>query len=432
MNILLLGSGGREHALAWKMSQSNECSKLYIAPGNPGTAQSGENLPVQAMDFEGIRDVLIEKNINLLVVGPDDPLGFGIVDYLERQPSLKELAILGPKSNGAKLEASKSFAKEFMFKHGIPTAQYRSFTKEDRNHAEEYILRHSLPVVMKADGLAAGKGVSICNTAAEALKFISDTWDHDKFGESGGRIVVEEFLKGIELSVFIVTDGLEYVLLPDAKDYKRIGENDEGENTGGMGAVSPVPFADEAFKSKIVTRIIEPTIQGLQKDNIHYRGFIFFGLIKVGNDPYVIEYNARMGDPETQVVMPRIKSDIVPVFYRAARKELKDEKIDISDDYATAVIAVSGGYPGSFEKGKEISGLGKVDDALIFQAGVKESGDGLVTSGGRVCAVVGMDSTMEGALEKAYEGISQIEFEKMYFRKDIGRDLQKLAQNQEI
>lgn len=423
MNILIIGSGGREHAIAWKVSQSPLCTHLFITPGNAGTAQLGTNCPAKASDFEGIGHVAIEQKIDFVIVGPDDPLAEGVVDYFKEHEQLKNIPILGPEAEGAQLESSKSFAKAFMQRHNIPTASYRVFTEHEAEEARQCVSQHSLPVVIKADGLAAGKGVAVCSTHEEGLQFLDEIFNDKKFGTAGSRVVVEQFLSGIELSVFILTDGKKYVLLPEAKDYKRAGEGDTGPNTGGMGSVSPVPFADEAFMKKVKDKIIDPTIAGIQADRIPFRGFIFFGLIKVDDEPYVIEYNARMGDPESQVVFPRIKSDIVPLMLQAAKGELTETDIEINPDCAAAVIAVSKGYPGAFEKDKEISGLDLTPKSIIFHAGTKADGRRLLTSGGRVLAVTSLSPSLQHAIEKSYESISFISFENISYRKDIGKDL---------
>jgi phosphoribosylamine--glycine ligase len=424
MNILLIGSGGREHAIAWKVNQSPLCSKLFVSPGNAGTAQCATNLAVKVIDFEGIKQAVISENIDFVIVGPDDPLALGIVDFFQNDIALKDILILGPVASAARLESSKDFAKEFMKRHNIPTAAYKSFTSDQKEKAYTYINHHALPVVVKADGLAAGKGVAVCLTHKEALDFIKGIWDDQKFGKAGDRIVVEAFLDGIELSVFILTDGKKYIQLPEAKDYKRIGEGDTGPNTGGMGSLSPVPFADEAFMKKVKDLIIDPTVAGLQKDDIVFQGFIFFGLINVGGDPLVIEYNARMGDPETQVVFPRIKSDILPQMVQVAKGNLIDTSIEITDQHAAAVIAVSGGYPDAYEQNKPITGINDIKDSLVFHAGTKAGQNGeLLTSGGRVLAITSLANSLEAALGMSYDNISKIHFEGMYYRKDIGRDV---------
>jgi phosphoribosylamine--glycine ligase len=421
MNILLLGSGGREHALAWKLSQSDHCSKLFIAPGNAGTAQCGTNLLFGVKDFEAIRDTCINESINMVIVGPEEPLVKGIVDYLRSDERLKDIMIIGPSGEAAQLEGSKAYAKSFMKKHGIPTAAYREFTAENFEEGIEYLKNQSLPIVLKADGLAAGKGVIICQHHVEAVSEFELMIQRSKFGEAGKRVVVEEFLDGIELSVFALTDGRNYVLLPEAKDYKRVGEGDKGLNTGGMGAVSPVPFADETFMQKVITKIIEPTINGLQKDNLDYKGFVFFGLIKVGDEPFVIEYNCRMGDPETEVVIPRIKNDLVSLLEAAATQKLEGIELEKDPRYATTIVAVSGGYPNDYQIGFEISGLGdESKDTIIFHSGTIETDDKIVTNGGRVICATGFGDSMEEALINSREGLERIKFPGRYFRKDIG------------
>ncbi|HYH15631.1 MAG TPA: phosphoribosylamine--glycine ligase, partial [Flavisolibacter sp.] len=357
MNILLLGSGGREHALAWKLTQSNKCSQLFIAPGNTGTAQHGTNLPFGVTDFDAIKSTCLEREIHLLVIGPEEPLVKGLVNYLKAEPALEHLLIIGPSQEAAQLEGSKAFAKAFMQRHGIPTAAYREFTTENFTDGVEYLHRHTLPIVLKADGLAAGKGVIICQNHVEAVSEFELMIQRSKFGEAGKRVVVEEFLDGIELSVFVLTDGKNYVVLPEAKDYKRVGEGDTGLNTGGMGAVSPVAFADNAFMQKVITKIVEPTVRGFQKDALDYKGFVFIGLMKVGDEPYVIEYNCRMGDPETEVVIPRLQTDLVELLVATAKGDLKGKRSVFDARHACTVMAVSGGYPQSFEKGFEIKGL---------------------------------------------------------------------------
>jgi phosphoribosylamine--glycine ligase len=421
---MIIGSGGREHAIAWKVHQSPLCDKLFICPGNAGTAQLGTNLPIKVMDFEGLANAAEANAIDFIIVGPDDPLAFGIVDFFAKHKYTKKIPVLGPPAQGAQLEGSKAFAKAFMQRHKIPTASYVTFSIEEEEKAYEYVAKHSLPVVIKADGLAAGKGVAVCTAHEEAKDFLDEIWEAEKFGKAGERIVVEQFLKGIELSMFILTDGKNYILLPEAKDYKRIGEGDTGPNTGGMGAVSPVPFADEAFMKRVKERIIEPTVKGLQKEGIPYRGFIFFGLINVNGDPYVIEYNARMGDPETQVVFPRIKDDILPLLLDAAKGELKENKIAFDKRFATAVIAVSKGYPDTPQTGKLIEGLDKVKKAIVFHAGTRQEGEEIRTSGGRVLAFTVLANTLQEALNASYAELEKVSFEGQYFRKDIGRDLQ--------
>jgi phosphoribosylamine--glycine ligase len=426
MNILLLGSGGREHALAWKISQSKHCSKLLVAPGNTGTALCGTNLPITATDFESIRNCCQNENIALLVVGPEEPLVKGLVDYLKGE--MPHLLIVGPSKEAAKLEGSKAYAKAFMQRHGIPTAAYKEFTSENFDNGKAYLQQHSLPVVLKADGLAAGKGVIISQSRDEAIAEFTAMIQEAKFGEASQRVVVEEFLSGIELSVFVLTDGKDYLLLPEAKDYKRIGEGDTGLNTGGMGAVSPVPFADEAFMRKVVSKVIEPTINGLDKDSLDYKGFVFFGLIKVGDEPYVIEYNCRMGDPETEVVIPRIKNDLVEMLVAAAKSDLSVQTIETDSRYATTIVAVSGGYPEDFKKGFEIKGLeNTLQDGIIFHAGTKAADEKIVTNGGRVLCATALDETLQSAIGKSRKMMESIEFEGKYYRRDIGYEFSPLS-----
>ena len=424
MNVLLLGSGGRESALAWKLAQSPKLGKLYIAPGNPGTNKFGINLPLNTADFKQIESVLLQHQIDLLVVGPEAPLVEGITDYLKNQPSLSNLRIIGPGAEGAKLEGSKAFAKEFMNRHNIPTAAYKAFRNNQLTEAVDFLKALKPPYVIKADGLAAGKGVVICNQLNESIESVDQMLTRQKFGEASNTIVIEEFLSGIELSVFVITDGKHFCLLPEAKDYKRIGEGDTGPNTGGMGAVSPVPFADSGFIEKIVTRIVKPTIAGLQKEEINYKGFIFFGLIKVNDDPWVIEYNVRMGDPETEVVMPRIAEDLLPLLYDAANGHLTANQILKDHRTAATVMLVSGGYPGDFEKNLPISIVKTDDDDLLFHAGTAIDAHGnLVTSGGRVMAVTSYGTSVDDAFNEAYKTASKVNFEGMYYRKDLGKDL---------
>ncbi|MCX6351202.1 MAG: phosphoribosylamine--glycine ligase [Bacteroidetes bacterium] len=424
MKILLLGNGGREHALAWKIDQSQICSKLFIAPGNAGTALVGENVNIIPTDFEAIKTFVLAFEIEFVIVGPEDPLAAGICDFFRQDTVLRNVSILAPSQMGAMLESSKDFAKEFMLRHDVPTAAYKTFTQQNKTEAIAYLQNHSLPIVMKADGLAAGKGVVICESATEAIDFLNEVWEKNKFGKSGDKVVVEQFLTGIELSVFALTDGENYVLLPNAKDYKRIGDGDIGANTGGMGTVSPVPFADKNFMLKVEETIIKPTINGLKKEKIDFRGFVFFGLINVDGNPFVIEYNTRMGDPETQVVMPKIKSDLLPLLLDAANGKLNPEaKLEINDYFAVAVIAVSGGYPEDYEKGKKISGLEEIKGSLVFHAGTTKVGDDILTSGGRVLAMVSKGLTLEEARNTSYQNLQKISFEGMNYRKDIGLDL---------
>jgi len=420
MNILLLGSGGREHALAWKLSQSNLCSKLFIAPGNAGTAQCGTNLPFSVTDFEAIKNCCLDKYIDMVIVGPEEPLVKGVVDFLIKESGLN-LLIIGPSKEAAQLEGSKAFAKAFMQRHAIPTAAYKEFTEENFTEGIEYLKQHALPIVLKADGLAAGKGVIICQNHVEAVSEFELMIQRSKFGDAGKRVVVEEFLNGIELSVFVLTDGVNYVLLPEAKDYKRVGERDTGLNTGGMGAVSPVPFAEEAFMQKVVTRIVEPTVKGLQKDGLDYKGFVFVGLMKVGDEPFVIEYNCRMGDPETEVIMPRIKNDLVELLTATAKQQLQNIRIEKDARFATTIVAVSGGYPDDYKQGFDITGLNtKIDDTLLFHLGTKQVDDKIVTNGGRIICATALDLDLDEAINKSRDLIESIEFEGKYFRRDIG------------
>jgi phosphoribosylamine---glycine ligase len=420
MNILLLGSGGREHALAWKLSQSKQCDKLFVAPGNAGTALCATNLPISITDFEAISKACQDEYIDMVVVGPEEPLVKGIVDYLQSQSGLN-LLIIGPPKEAAQLEGSKAYAKTFMLRHQIPTAAYREFTEENYTEGIEYLKSHKLPIVLKADGLAAGKGVIICKNHVEAVSEFELMIQRSKFGEAGKRVVVEQFLDGIELSVFALTDGRDYVLLPEAKDYKRVGEGDTGPNTGGMGAVSPLPFADEEFMQKVVAKVIEPTVAGLKMDNLDYKGFIFFGLIRVGDEPFVIEYNCRMGDPETEVVIPRIKNDLVEVFTATAHQHLSGIELDIDERYASTIVAVSGGYPNEYEKGIEIAGLDDVHGSTqIFHMGTKTEDGKLVTNGGRVLCATALAPTLEEAIEHSRDAMDAINFEGKYYRRDIG------------
>ncbi|MBV4357983.1 phosphoribosylamine--glycine ligase [Pinibacter aurantiacus] len=421
MNILLLGSGGREHALAWKLSQSSKCSKLFIAPGNAGTAQCGTNVAISATDFDAIKKFCDGNNVEMIVVGPEDPLVKGVYDYFKTNSS--SISVIGPSHEGAKLEGSKAYAKAFMKRHNIPTAAYAEFDANNYQDGVTYLKNHSLPIVLKADGLAAGKGVLICQSHEEALTEFEQMIQQSKFGDASKKVVVEAFLDGIELSMFALTDGKSYVLLPEAKDYKRIGEGDTGLNTGGMGAVSPVPFADATFMKKVTDTIIKPTIDGLYKDNITYKGFVFFGLIKVGNEPFVIEYNCRMGDPETEVVMPRLKNDLVDLFIATQNGTLNSIKIDHDSRVACTVVAVSGGYPGDYKKGFEIKGLGGKTvsgDTMVFHAGTAAQNDKVVTAGGRVLCATSYGDSVSDAINKSKQTLADIEFDGMYFRKDIG------------
>jgi phosphoribosylamine--glycine ligase len=431
MNVLILGSGGREHAFAWKIRQSPLCKKLYVAPGNAGTAQIAENVPISPLDFASIAQFCQEKAIYLLVVGNEDPLVAGIRDFLQQQKGLENLLMIAPSQKGAMLEGSKDFAKQFMFENQIPTAAYQTFDVEQIAEALQYISNQPLPIVLKADGLAAGKGVVICQTYKEAETTLREMLVNLKFGKASQKVVVEQFLEGIELSVFVLTDGNTYRLLPEAKDYKRIGENDTGLNTGGMGAVSPVPFADRAFMEKVKSRIIVPTLKGLQKRGIEYIGFLFIGLMKVGNEPYVIEYNCRMGDPETQVVFPRLQSDLLQLLIASAKRELDKEIVQITPQTATTVVLASGGYPEKYEIDKEINDLPtQKDDVIVFQAGTTQKNGKLFTSGGRVLAITALADTLQEALKKSLREAQNISFEKKYYRKDIGKDLMSVSNYQ--
>lgn len=426
MNVLLIGSGGREHALAWKLAQSPLLTRLFIAPGNAGTAACGTNIPIAADNFPALAQLVRSEKIKLVVVGPEDPLVKGISDYFKDQDDLRWVGVIGPSAEGARLEGSKDFAKQFMEKNAIPTARYRTFSlskgEESIAAADQFIRSMKPPYVLKADGLAAGKGVVILNDPDEAVAELREMFA-GKFGSAGKKVVIEEFLSGIELSVFVLTDGDSWLLLPEAKDYKRIGEGDTGLNTGGMGAVSPVPFAGPAFMKKVISRIIEPTISGLKSAGIRYQGFIFFGLINVGGDPFVIEYNVRLGDPESEVVIPRIKSDLLGLFSATADIRLRDKKLEIADEAATTVMLVSGGYPGDYRKGLPVSGLDTAAGELVFHAGTTIHDKQVVTNGGRVLALTTMDTTWRKALKKSYKTAKGITFEGVYYRRDIGFDL---------
>lgn len=425
MTILLLGSGGREHAFAWKMIQSPLCHKLYVAPGNAGTAAIATNVAMNPNDFEAISRFVLENQVKMVVVGPEDPLVNGIVDYFKNNDDLKHIPVIGPSQQGAALEGSKEFAKQFMVRHNIPTAGYDSFTAETVEQGCAFLETLSAPYVLKADGLAAGKGVLIIDNLAEAKTELRNMLVKAKFGNASSKVVIEEFLDGIELSCFVMTDGKSYKILPTAKDYKRIGEGDTGLNTGGMGAISPVPFATPLLMHKIEERIVKPTVDGLAKDAIDYRGFIFIGLIIVKGEPIVIEYNVRMGDPETEVVIPRIQSDLVGLFEAIATQSLALSSVEIDARSAATIMLVSGGYPEDFAKGKEISGIDSVaiEDALVFQAGTKSDGEKVLSNGGRVLAVTAFGENIDQAIKKSYQNINKISFDKMYYRKDIGFDL---------
>ena len=423
MVILLLGSGGREHALAFKMLQSSKCSTLFVAPGNAGTAAIATNITINPTDFNALKSFAIQEKVEMLVVGPEDPLVLGIYDFFKKDSELSHIPVIGPSKVGAQLEGSKEFAKEFLVKHKIPTAAYDSFTAATVEKGCLFLETLQPPYVLKADGLAAGKGVLIIQDLEEAKTELRNMLVHAKFGNASAKVVIEEFLDGIELSCFVLTDGQQYKILPTAKDYKRIGEGDTGLNTGGMGAISPVPFADSVLLDKIETRIVKPTVEGLQKDGIEYKGFIFIGLIIVKGEPIVIEYNVRMGDPETEVVIPRIKSDLVELFQAVADGKLNEVSLEIDERSATTVMMVSGGYPEEYEKGKEISGLDKVEGSLVFHAGTKLENGKVVTNGGRVLAITSFGNDFQDAIKKSYQNIDKLHFDKMYFRKDIGFDL---------
>jgi len=423
MNILILGSGGRECTLAWKLAQSDKIEKLFIAPGNAGTADIGQNLSLDPNDFPEVKTRVLQHNVQMVIVGPEDPLVNGIHDFFLADEKLKNIPVIGPQKYAAQLEGSKEFAKEFMYRHDIPTAKYQSFTAKTLQKGFDFLETLEAPYVLKADGLAAGKGVLILNDLQEAKDELEEMLSHHKFGAASAKVVIEEFLDGIEMSSFVLTDGENYVILPNAKDYKRIGEGDKGLNTGGMGAISPVPFADDLFLSKVEERVIKPTISGFKKDNISYVGFVFIGLIKVNNEPFVIEYNVRMGDPETEVVIPRIKSDLVDLFIATAEKKLDRFTLEIDERSATTVMMVSGGYPEAYEKGKEITGLNEVEDSIVFHAGTSKKEDKVVSSGGRVLAVTSFGNDFREALKISYQNIEKIKFDKMNYRTDIGFDL---------
>lgn len=423
MNILILGSGGREHTFAYKLLQSKRCEKLFVAPGNAGTASIATNVNIKATDFEAVKKCVVENKIEMVIVGPEDPLVAGIADYFAETIELKNVMLIGPSKRGALLEGSKQRAKEFMMQHNIPTAAYESFTVKSLEAGKTFLEKLNPPYVLKADGLAAGKGVLILKDLNEAKQELENMLAHSKFGEASSKVVIEEFLDGIELSVFVLTDGKNYKILPTAKDYKRIGEGDTGLNTGGMGAISPVPFADEVLMKKIEERIVIPTVNGLSEEKINYKGFVFIGLIKVNNEPYVIEYNVRMGDPETEVVLPRIKTDLVDLFEATFHQKLNNINIEIDQRAAATVMLVSGGYPEDYEKGKEILGLENVEGSLVFHAGTKSENGKILTNGGRVLAVTSLDSDFKKAIKKSYQNIEKLSFDRMQYRSDIGFDL---------
>ena len=424
MNILILGSGGREHACAWKLAQSKKLSKLYSAPGNAGTSSVGTNVAIAVTDFEGIKKFVLENAINMVVVGPEDPLVKGIYDYFQADPQLKNVAVIGPQKAGAELEGSKDFSKKFMIRHGIPTARYETFTKDTLAEGLKFLETLQPPYVLKADGLAAGKGVVIPTTLEDAKKELTEMLANAKFGAASAKVVIEEFLKGIELSVFVLTDGNSYKILPAAKDYKRIGEGDKGLNTGGMGAISPVPFADEAFIKKVEDRVIIPTIDGLKKEGIVYKGFIFIGLMNDSGDPKVIEYNVRMGDPETESVIPRIKSDLLDLFEGVANGNLNEKTFEVDSRFATTVMMVAGGYPEEYAKGDVMTGFELVEGSIAFHAGTKQDGNNVVTNGGRVIAITSYGNTMNEALKKSFANAERIKYKGKYYRRDIGKDLE--------
>jgi len=423
MNILLLGSGGREHALAWKLTQSTKCTQLFVAPGNAGIGEIATNVAINPTDFPAVKQFVLANNVQMVVVGPEDPLVKGVYDFFKNDNELNSIPVIGPSQHGAQLEGSKEFAKQFLVKNNIPTARYEAFTKDTVEAGCEFLTTLQAPYVLKADGLAAGKGVLILNDLAEAQQELRNMLVDAKFGDASSKVVIEEFLDGIELSCFVLTDGNSYKILPTAKDYKRIGEGDTGLNTGGMGAVSPVPFANDEFMKKVEDRIVIPTINGLKNDAIEYKGFVFIGLIKVGDDPFVIEYNVRMGDPETEVVIPRLKSDLVTLFEAVGNGTLANESFEIDERAATTVMIVSGGYPEDYEKGKVITGLDQVENSIVFHAGTATKDGNVVTNGGRVIAVTSYGPTYKEALKQSYENVAKINFEGKYFRTDLGFDL---------
>ncbi|MDH5396670.1 MAG: phosphoribosylamine--glycine ligase [Cyclobacteriaceae bacterium] len=426
MKILILGSGGREHTLAWKIAQSDQCDKLFVAPGNAGTANIAVNIDLAVTDFDQLATFIEKESIDLVVVGPEDPLVLGFRDYIESTGKLSSVKIVGPGKEGARLEGSKDFSKQFMQKYNIPTAAFATFTREGINDAVEYLNKLTPPFVIKADGLAAGKGVLICEDLESAQKGIKEMLLDEKFGEAGKKVLIEQYLQGIELSVFVLADGKDYLILPEAKDYKRIGEGDTGLNTGGMGAVSPVPFADQEFMRKVEEKVVKPTIEGLRTENIDYKGFIFIGLMNMQGEPYVIEYNVRMGDPETQAVIPRVENDLVDLLWKAAAGNLKGTQLITTPETATTIVMVAGGYPGQYAKGQEISGLDSQTDSLVFHAGTKEQEGQVVTNGGRVLGITSLGKNIAEALKKSYITVDNISWQDCNYRKDIGQDLLNL------
>jgi len=422
-NVLLIGSGGREHAIAWKLAQSPLLDQLFIAPGNAGTKGVGTNVPIHGNDFESIKTFVLANKVHLVIVGPEEPLVRGIHDFFLNDELLKIIPVIGPQKAGAELEGSKDFAKRFMIRHGIPTGAYQTFTNDTLSNGKTFLKTLNPPYVLKADGLAAGKGVVICKTIEEAEIELTDMLANQKFGKASARVVIEEFLDGIELSAFALTNGREYLVLPEAKDYKRIGEGDTGPNTGGMGSISPVPFADKTFMQKVEERIIKPTVEGLQKDGIPYQGFLFFGIMNVKGDPFVIEYNVRLGDPETESIIPRIKSDLLDIFLATAHGRLSGIRLETDKRTAACVMIVSGGYPGEYVKGRVITGYDKVNNSLVFHAGTEMLGNSVVSAGGRVIAVTSLAEDLEKAVGQSLDSASVIKFENSFFRKDIGKDL---------
>ena len=425
MNVLIIGSGGREHAFAWKIAQSKKLENLFIVPGNAGTANCGTNVNIAVNDFESIKKLVWEKSIDLVIVGPEDPLVKGIHDFFLEDEVLRDIPVIGPKKDGAQLEGSKDFSKQFMLRHKIPTAQYQTFTKEKLKEGEAFLDTLKAPYVLKADGLAAGKGVLILSDVNEAKKELGLMLAHAKFGDASSKVVIEEFLHGIELSVFVLSDGKNYKILPAAKDYKRIGEGDQGLNTGGMGAVSPVPFADENFISKVEERIVKPTIDGLRSEGIDYRGFIFIGLMNCAGEPYVIEYNCRMGDPETEVVIPRIKTDLLDLFSAVAKQSLGEVVLELEEKTAVTVMLVAGGYPEEYKKGDVITNLENIKESIVFHAGTSFHNENVITNGGRVIAITSFGETIQDAVKKSMDSASNIQYKDKYFRSDIGKDLMR-------